>query len=65
MENHIRKITTKNTVPKWKNNNSKYSNIVKDNFSKQRLSLPEQTVSKIHTILFNYLWQNKKPEPIA
>ena len=59
MKNYIRKIINRALSLSGK------ATIIKTTFLNNIFPIPEETLTKIHTILFNYLWQNKKPEPIA
>ena len=69
MENHISKITTRTLSLSGKAiiiNTLILSKITfLSNVFPIPVPIPEETLTEIHTILFNYLWQNKKPEPIA
>ena len=69
MENHIRKITTRTLSLSGKAIiiNTLISSKITflSNVFPTPVPIPEETLTKIHTILFNYLWQNKKPETIA
>ena len=65
MENYIRKITTRTLSLNGKAIIINTLILAKTTFISNVFPIPEETLSKIYTILFNYLWYNKKPEPIA
>ena len=65
MENHIKKITTRTLSLSGKATTINTQLLSKTTFLNNIFPLPEETITKMYTILFNYLWYNKKPEPIA
>ena len=65
MENYIRKITTRTISLNGKAIIINTLILSKTTFLSNVVPTHEETLSKIYTILFNYLWHNKKLEPIA
>ena len=65
MENHVRKITTRSLSLYGKAIIINTLILSKTTFLSNVFPILEQTLSKIYTIHFNYLWHNKKPELIA
>ena len=60
MKNHIRKIINRTLSLSGKTTIINTLILSKTTFLNNIFPIPEETLTKIHTILFNYLWQNKK-----
>ena len=65
MENHIKKKSTRTLSLSGKAKIINTLLLSKTTFLSNIFPLPEEGITKIYTIFFNYLWYNKKPEPIA
>ena len=65
MENHIQKMSTRQLSLYGKTVLINTLILAKTTFLINAFPIPEQIIKKIHTNIFQYLWQNKTPEPIA
>ena len=65
MENHIQKMSTRQLSLYGKTVLINTLILAKTTFLINVFPIPEQIIKKIHTNIFQYLWQNKTPEPIA
>ena len=65
MENHIQKLTIRQFSLYGKSILINTLILAKTTFLSNVFHIPEKIIQKIHTNIFQYLWQNKTPEPIA
>ena len=65
MENHILKISTRQLSLYGKSILINTLILAKTTFLSNVFPIPENITQKIHTNIFQYLWQNKTAEPIA
>ena len=65
MENHIRKMSTRQLSLYGKSILINTLILTKTTFLSNVFPIPENITQKIHTNIFQYLWQNKTAEPIA
>lgn len=65
MENHVRKIETRQLSLHGKAILINTLILARTTFLSNVFPIPEQILKKIYKILFNYLWYNKPQEPIA
>ena len=65
MENHIRKMSTRQLSLYGKSILINTLILAKTTFLSNVFPIPENITQKIHTNIFQYIWQNKTPEPIA
>ena len=65
MENHIRKMATRQLSLYGKSVLRNTLILAKTTFLSNVFPIPENITQKIHTNIFQYLWQNKTAEPIA
>ena len=65
MENHIQKLMTRQLLLYGKSIIINTLILAKTTFLSKVFPILEKIIQKIHTNIFQYLWQNKTPEPIA
>ena len=65
MENHIQKLMPRQLSLNGKSIIINTLILAKTTFLSNVFPIPEKIIQKIHTNIFQYLWQNKTPEPIA
>ena len=65
MEKHIQKLMTRQLSLYGKSIIINTLILAKTTFLSNIFPIPEKIIQKIHTNIFQYLWQNKTPEPIA
>ena len=65
MENHIQKLMTRQLLLYGKSIIINTLILAKTTFLSNVFPILEKIIQKIHTNIFQYLWQNKTPEPIA
>ena len=65
MENHIRKMSTRQFSLYGKSILMNTLILTETTFLSNVFPIPENITQKIHSNIFQYLWQNKTPEPIA
>ena len=65
MEKHIQKLMTRQLSLYGKSIIINTLILAKTTFLSNIFPIPEKIIQEIHTNIFQYLWQNKTPEPIA
>ena len=65
MENHIQKLTIRQISLYGKSIIINTLILAKTTFLSNVFPIPKKIIQKIHTNIFQYLWQNKTPQPIA